>query len=131
MKALPSFFLVCTFGVALVAVPTLSAVDYNCVPLEVALLENRAHVLCAEPAPKTRGSFPVDTGHAIRYFAVPYTDTQWAERFIRLSNIAITSGLVIRFSFTSGDYSGESFGCVRDNCRKPWAFALLRTAVVP
>ena len=109
-----------------------SAVDYNCVPLEVAVLDKRVHVECAEPAPKTRGSYPTDTGNAIRYFAVSLSNNQeWVNRFLQVADIAITSGHPIRFSFTSGDYSGEAFGCSRTNCRKPWAFSLLKSTVVP
>lgn len=107
------------------------ATDYNCVPLETAVFGNRAHVLCAAPAPKTRGSYPVDTGHSIQFLAVPLSDQEWAGRFIRLANIAETSGLILRVRFTSGDYSGESFGCDRDDCRKAIAFSLLKSGTVP
>ena len=125
-----------TVGAALVitvaAVSAASAVDYNCVPLEVATLDNRVHVECAEPAPKTRGSYPMDTGHSIRYFAVSLSANQdWSSRFLQVANIAITSGNPIQFSFTSGDYSGETFGCSRTDCRKPWSFKLLKSVRVP
>jgi len=117
-------------GLITLGVPAF-AVDYNCVPLETAVFSNRAHVLCAAPAPKTRGSYPVDTGHSIRFLAVPLSDTEWAGRFIRLANIAETSGLILRVRFTSGDYSGESFGCARQDCRKAIAFTLLKSGTVP
>ena len=127
---------VCAIGIALVvnvtSVSAASAVDYNCVPLEVAVFDNRVHDECAEPAPKTRGSYPTDTGNSIRYFAVSLADNQdWVNRFLQVTNVAINSGRPIRFSFTSGDYSGETFGCSRTNCRKPWAFILLNDAHVP
>jgi hypothetical protein len=108
------------------------AVDYTCIPLEVATLDNRVHVECAEPAPKTRGSYPTDTGHSIRYFALSLSANQdWLNRFVQMSTIAINSGSPIQFSFDSGDYSGETFGCARTDCRKPWAFKLLKDARVP
>jgi hypothetical protein len=116
------------FGV--LSMPAFAA-DYNCVPLETSVFGNRAHVLCAEPAIKTRGSYPVDTGHSIRFLAVPLSDKEWAGRFIRLANIAETSGLIFRVRFTSGDYSGESFGCVRQDCRTAIAFFLLKSGTVP
>jgi hypothetical protein len=106
--------------------------EYNCVPLEVAVLDNRVHVECAAPAAKTRGDYPVDVGDSIRYFAVSLSDDPgWVHRLVQLAEIAITSGRPIRFSFKSGDYSGEAFECARANCRTPWAFALLKTTTVP
>src|ERR1700737_2782951 len=80
------------------------ATDYNCFPLEVAVLDTRVHVQCAAPAPKFRGSYPTDTGNPVIYFAVSTSDDQdWVNRFIQIADIAITSGMPIRFSFTSGD----------------------------
>src|ERR1700730_1816385 len=82
------------------------ATDYNCVPLEVAILDTRVRVQCAAPAPKCRGSYPTDTGNAVIYFAVSTSDDQeWVNRFVQIADIAITSGMPIRFSFTSGDFS--------------------------
>ena len=125
-----SFFAVIWCGLATMG--TAHATDYNCVPLEVSVLDNRVHVQCAEPAPKTRGSYPKDTGHSIIYFAVALSSDQaWVDRFIQTANISINTGLPLRFGYTSGDYSGEAYGCVRANCRKPWAISLLKTAVVP
>ena len=119
-------------SLALAVPPSVHAVDYHCVPLEVAVLEKLAHVECAAPAPKTRGGYPEDTGHAIRFFAVPLSENQeWIERFIQIAGIAITSGRPLRLSFDSGDYDGEAFGCRRQDCRTVRAFAILRTAIVP
>ena len=42
-------FLVNAIGVLLSA--PFFATDYNCVPVEVAVFDNRAHVACAEPPP--------------------------------------------------------------------------------
>lgn len=114
----------------LAAAPAVAA-DYVCVPLEVSVLDNRAHVECAAPAGKTRGGYPVDTGHAIVYFAVPLTDTAWAGRFIQVANLSMTSGMPMLIRYASGDYSGEAFGCARGNCRTPEAYSLRRTAHVP
>lgn len=47
---------------------------FSCVPLEVAVLDNRAHVLCAEPIVKYRGGYPRDDGYPVMYFAVPLSD---------------------------------------------------------
>lgn len=103
----------------------------NCVPLEVAVLDNHAHVLCAEPIPTYRGGYPLDNGYAVKYFAVPLSDNNWSGRFIQVADIALASGMPVRFSYTSGDYSGESFGCDRTNCRVPWAFTLVKTSWTP
>jgi hypothetical protein len=115
-----------------------NAVDYNCVPLEVAVLRSgppkvhRVHVQCAAPAPKTRGGYPTDSGDAIVFFAVSLSANQdWVNRFIQIADIGIASGLTIRYSYTSGDHSGESFGCARQDCRNPWGFALEKIATVP
>ena len=105
--------------------------DFNCVPIEVAVLDNRAHVLCAEPQPKYRGGYPVDNGDRIAYFAVPLSDANLSSRFIQVGNTAMAAGITIRFSYISGDYSGEAFGCDRANCRVPWAFALEKVAWSP
>ena len=107
------------------------ATDYSCVPLETAVFNDRAHVLCARPAVKTRGDYPEDTGHSIRFFAVPLSDAEFAGRFIRLANIAETAGLILRVRFNSGDYSGESFGCSRQDCRKAIMFGLWKYGTVP
>ena len=116
---------------AMVAAAPAVAADYICVPLEVSVLDNRAHVECAAPAGKTRGGYPVDTGHAIVYFAVPLTDAAWAGRFIHVATLSMTSGMPMLIRYASGDYSGETFGCARGNCRAPEAYGLQRTAHVP
>lgn len=116
---------------AILAAAPAAAADYVCVPLEVSVLDNRAHVECAAPAGKTRGGYPVDTGHALVYFAVPLTDAAWAGRFIHVANLSMTSGMPMRIRYVSGDYSGEAFGCARANCRTPEAYSLRRTAHVP
>jgi hypothetical protein len=110
----------------------LFAVDYKCVPVEVAIFDNRAHVACADPGTRWRpGTYPVDHGDAIQYLAVPLSEQQWADQFIRLANIAETSGLVMQVSFDSGDYTGDSFGCDRRNCRRAKAVTLMKTAFIP
>lgn len=118
-------------GIGLAMSSTALAADYICVPLEVSVLSNRAHVECAAPAGKTRGGYPVDTGHSIVYFAVPLTDAAWAGRFVHAANLSITSGMPMVIRYVSGDYSGEAYGCSRANCRKPEAYGLRRTAHVP
>jgi hypothetical protein len=89
-------------------------------------------LLRAAPAPKTRGGYPTDAGNAIRFFAVALAaNPDWSNRFLQLADIAIASGLTLRYSYTSGDYSGETFGCARHDCRTPWGFALVPRASVP
>jgi hypothetical protein len=105
--------------------------DYSCVPVEVAVFADRAHVECAAPAPKTRGSYPVDTGHSIVYFSVSKSDSDWAGRFVHVANLAMASGLPMIIRYRSGDYSGEAHGCVRSDCRTPEAFSLRRTTRLP
>lgn len=123
---------VVVLGASFAMIRPANAVDYNCVPLEVVVLSNRVHVQCAAPAPKTRGDYPTDTGDAVKFFAVSLSANQdWVNRFIQIADIAIASGLTIRYSYTSGDYSGESFGCARQDCRNPWGFALDKIATVP
>ena len=104
---------------------------YSCVVLEVAILQNRAHVLCAEPPVKSRGGYPRDTGHPIMYFALPLSDGDYTNRFVNVSNLALQSGHTMFFSYTSGDYSGEAYDCDRANCRKPWAFGLEKFPSTP
>jgi hypothetical protein len=118
-------------GIAMAMAGGAIADDYSCVPLEVAVLDNRAHVRCAEPPPKSRIGYPRDVGYPIMYFAAPLSDPEWANRFIQMANVAMTAGRTIRFSYTSGDYSGEPFGCARIDCRTPWAFALEAVASTP
>lgn len=123
------------FAVALLgglAMANLSfAADYNCVVLETLVTGDSLRIECAEPATLTRGSYPVDTGHRIRAFAVDrFDDTAWVDSVLEMTDLAIASGMPIRFSYQSGDYSGESYGCSRNNCRKPTAFNLVKTLIV-
>jgi len=108
------------------------AEQYFCTPLEVAVLQNRAHVLCASPV-GLRCGYPQDppgSGQYIRYFAVPLGSTAaekaWSNRFIQMGKLAQTSGLTLIFQYTSGDLSGEAFGCARGDCRNPWSFAVIK-----
>lgn len=117
-----------------ISLPVASAtttITFSCVPLEVDVSEVRAQVLCAEPIPVYRGGYPQDNGYAVKYFAVSLDDSNWSGRFIQVADIAIASGMPVLYSYTSGDYSGESFGCDRTNCRQPWAFTLVKTAWTP
>jgi hypothetical protein len=108
-----------------------SAVTFTCVPLEVVVLDASARVLCAEPITVYRGGYPLDNGYPVKSFAVSLSDSNWSGRFIQVGDIAMASGMPILFSYTSGDYKGESFGCNRTDCRVPWAFTLVKTAWTP
>ena len=108
-----------------------STVTFTCVPLEVAVLDASVRVWCAEPIIKYRSGYPLDNGYAVQYFAVPLSDSNWSGRFIQLGDIAVATGMPIRFAYTSGDYRGESFGCNRTDCRVPWALTLVKTGWTP
>ena len=124
----------CRFGLVLGLLPVVACAPsltrhYNCVPLEVAVLETSAHVLCAPPNPAMRSAtYPLDDGREIRYFAVPLSKADFAGRFIQLSNTAMVSGHTMFFKYTSGATSNV---CSYDNCRTPWAFGIARDAFVP
>lgn len=111
--------------------PPTNAVVYHCVALDLSVLDKRAEVQCAPPQPDYRGDYPTDTGNRIMYFAVPLSDKEWASRFIYVANTGLTSGMTIQFTYASGDTSGTGFGCLAENCRTPWEFALLKQAYVP
>lgn len=116
------------------SMPTAGAagpVTFTCVLLDLEVLDVRAQVLCAEPITVYRGGYPLDNGYAVKYFAVPLSKTDWSGRFIQVADIAMASGMPVRLSYTSGDYSGESFGCARTDCRTPWAFTLVKTSWTP
>ena len=100
----------------------------NCLPIEILEADNRFHVLCAEPKSQ-EGGYPLDGSDRIQFFAVPKSDTEFARRFVHITQTALISGLVVQFLYTNGDKSGEAFGCVATNCRKPFAFSLLATSV--
>lgn len=111
---------------------TAAATDYYCVPLETLVRADRAHVLCAEPI-STRFGYPKDppgSAYQIKFFAVPLTNQGWADRFIRVADLAQVSGLTLRLSYNSGDFSGEAFGCLRQDCRTPWAATLVKVPPV-
>lgn len=100
------------------------AADYNCVPVELAHLSNRIHVLCAEPR-DIRGGYPKDGTTPIRFFAVPLSDPSWANRFTQLVDVAMTAGHVVQFKYTAGDTSGAAFGCGAQDCRTPFGILLM------
>ncbi len=129
MNSIKSVILTMLVTLALLAGNRAEAKSFSCVPLEVQENTNLAQVLCAAPS-KFRGGYPIDTHHTITYFAVPMNNPIFAKRFIQLANIAITAGFTLRFSYTSGDYSGESFGCNRGNCRSPWSFGIEKRASI-
>lgn len=105
-----------------------AAADYHCVPLEISVLSNSVRVLCAKPQ---RSGYPRDAGNEIKYFAVGRTSSVKHKLFYQMANIALTSGLLLRFSYTSGDTTGTTFGCVATNCRTPNIITLRKTGVVP
>ena len=117
--------------ISLAATESAKAVTTSCVVLDVTILQDRVHVLCAEPPVKSRGGYPVDTGNRIQYYALPMDNSEYTNRFIQIANIALISGHTMFFSYTSGDYSGEAYSCSRDNCRKPWSFGLEQIPSTP
>ena len=100
------------------------AVTFTCTPLGVAAFEpgapnNRVHVQCTTSTP--------DAGNNVSFFAVPASDTAYANRFISIATTAITTGRALILTFTSGkstDLNGAAFGCLQTDCRYAVAITL-------
>jgi hypothetical protein len=91
-------------------------VDFICTPTEVAVYPNRIHVACSATQP--------DGGANIRFWAVPVTDQQWANRFMSITSTALVSGRTLVLRHTAGDVSGQSFGCLSQDCRQAIMFSV-------
>lgn len=92
------------------------ASEFSCKPDEVTVWKNRVHVRCTQTVK--------DGTDTIRYWAVPVSDAERANRFLSSGSTALVSGRSLYFSWTAGDKSGTSFGCLAKDCRTPNSFAL-------
>lgn len=102
---------------AVLAVPASAlASEFSCKPDEVTVWKNRVHVRCTQSVS--------DGADAIRYWAVPASDTERANRFVSTGSTALVAGRSLYFSWTAGDKSGTGFGCLAKDCRTPNSFAL-------
>ncbi len=97
---------------------------YHCLPTQVEDEAAAVRVTCAEPTPP-EGGYPWDGYDRIREFAVAKSNDAFASRLLDLAHVALTAGLIVQFQYTSGDTSGESYGCGASRCRRPTVFALL------
>jgi hypothetical protein len=95
---------------------TAAIVDITCTPTEVAVYPNRVHVACS--------ATQTDGGATIRFWAVPVTDPQWANRFVTITSTALVSGRTLVLRYTPGDVSGQSFGCLSQDCRQVIMFSV-------
>lgn len=97
--------------------------SFNCTPIEVASIYNpngtsaaRIHVRCS--------STVYDGGRYIRFFAVPWSNADRADRFLTMASTAMVSGRSLRVTFVKGDTSGNSWGCSLTDCRQAMAVSL-------
>lgn len=97
-------------------------VGYNCIPVSTGQIASRVHVQCSQPV--------LDGSASIQYFALPTTgngdEAKTANRFLAVAMTALSSGKPIVMMFSSGDTSGDAYGCWNGDCRKPSAFFLLK-----
>ena len=107
--------IVAVFGVLAVPAAALGS-EFSCKPDEVTVWKNRVHVRCTQSVK--------DGADAIRYWAVPTSETERANRFLSTGDTALVSGRSLYFNWTAGDKSGASFGCLAKDCRTPNSFAL-------
>jgi hypothetical protein len=90
-----------------------SELDFDCVPVEVAVLFNRVHMRCQTPV-----------AFYIYFFALPTSDPQ-ADRLLSLASTAMAiPGAKVSVHFEGTDTSGTSYGCSSSDCRKPMRFFL-------
>lgn len=80
---------------------------HTCDIREVAVFDNRVHVLCYS------GGAP---GGAILFFAAPTSDVQRSARLLTMMLAAQTSGRQLRVGYDT-TASGAGFGCLTSNCR--------------
>lgn len=112
MKELKKLFSALAVVTGVSASTSVTAADFSCTPIEVAVYAERIHVRCSEPAS--------DGSAAIWFWAMSTSDAQHANRFLSTTTTALVSGRKLIFGFTPGDTSGVSFGCLAHDCRIPW-----------
>ena len=104
------FALLTAFG------PAAAAADITCSPTEVAVYPNRVHVVCS--------ANQTDGGSTILYWAVPSSDAHLANRFMAIASTALVSGRTLVLRYLPGDLSGQSFGCLSQDCRQVIMFGV-------
>jgi len=82
-----------------------TTVWYTLTPDNVAVFSNRIHVKATSD----------DDG--ILYWAVPTTDSRFANRMLSLLLTAKASGKRVSVKYNPSDTSGTSFGCLAGDCR--------------
>lgn len=92
--------------------------SYTCTPTEVGVFADRLHVKCS--------AYLLDGGTAVWYFAVPATDTAFANRFLTAVNTAITTSRNVVVYYNPGDTSGNNWGCWSGDCRSIWGLTVPR-----
>jgi len=86
---------------------------FVCSPQEVAYFENRVHVLCIN------STFDRATGATIRYIAVPVADPAAVAMLTSFGTAGFAFSRGLRVTFQDGDLSGEEYGCIAGDCRRP------------
>jgi len=104
------------FAIAFVVPGIAGAAEFRCTLRDVVVFGNRVHCQCTTTTP--------DGSSNIRYFAVPTTDAKLADRLLTIGTTALVSGRRFIAGYTSGDASGNSFGCNSKDCRKLTYFGM-------
>ena len=80
--------------------------EHPCAPVEVVVFGgSRFHVKCSTPA-----------ANSIWYFAMPMKDPA-ATAAANVSLFAFQTGKPLYIEFSAGEKSGESYGCLPEDCR--------------
>jgi hypothetical protein len=83
-----------------------SAKDFTCSPVEAAVFpKSRVHVRCAS------GDGP------ILFFALSVADSEDANRILSISSAALLAKRELLILYDPNDVSGDSIGCLANNCR--------------
>jgi hypothetical protein len=97
-------------GLALPASPAraLTTTWQECQVIEVRTYANRVHVLCAW-SDQVFGP----------YFAVPTSSSAEATRLVTLGTASLMGGGRLRILLGLDDFTGPSYGCLINDCRRP------------
>ena len=93
----------------LIVPATTWAAEYRCTLRDVMVFSNRVHAQCTTTT--------LDGKTNVRYFAVPTSDAKLADRLLTIGTTTLVSGRRFIAGYTSGDVSGNSFGCLPKDCR--------------
>ena len=87
--------------------------DYLFTPANVAVFDNRIHVKATVAK------------NGVQYFAVPTTDSRFANRILSLLLTAKASGQRVGVVYNASDTSGTAWGCQSGDCRTIiWAYII-------